>query len=146
MKKYKLTLTTQTTFSEEDKFHIRDKFDTLSMILDSYNGGEIREGEYYFRYSYERTDKIFIENDNEKEMDEQHIRYGKYESVKDGYSCFTLGVYNNNGEYFDSFDIMFVVKPEEEDEFLDELFKKMIEYSLINDYRFNQTEIKKVYE
>ena len=143
MKEYKLTLTTNITFSEEDKFHIRDQFDTLSMILDAYNGGEIREGEYYFKYAYERDDKVFIEDENEKEMDEQHTRHGRYEKVKDGYTCFVLGVYDYGVEYFESFDVHFVIKPEEEDEFLDELYKKLYEYSLLNDYRFNQKEIVK---
>ena len=143
-KHYKLNLTTFDTFSDKDKFHIRDCFDTLSMVLDSYNGGEIREGEYYFKYSFEETDKVFVEDENEKEWDNLNTRHGRHEKVKEGYICITLGIYVN-GEYFESFDIPFVMKPEEKDEFSDEIFHKMAEYSIINDYRFNQKKTKKEY-
>ena len=136
-KHYKLNLTTFDAFSDKDKFHIRDCFDTLSMVLDSYNGGEIREGEYYFRYSFEKTDKVFVEDDNEKGWDNLNTRHGRYEKVKDGYICYVLGIYVN-GEYFEPFDIHFVIKQEEKDEFDNELWLKMSEYSILNDYRFSK--------
>lgn len=139
---YKLNITTIDAFSERDKFHIRDQFDTISMVLNKYNGGEIRPAEYYFRYCYETTDKIFIEDDNEKGWDNLNTRHGRYETIKDGYICYVLGIYVN-GEYFESFDIPFVIKQEEKDEFDNELWLKMSEYSLLNDYRFSK--IKKIY-
>lgn len=131
---YKLSLTTFDTFSDDDKFHIRDQFNHLDKILKHH----LSPAEYYFRYSYEKSDKVFILDENGTETDFSY-RSGRYEDVKDGYICYSLGE-NVNEEYYESYDIYFVIKPEEEDEFLEELFKKIAEYSIMNDYRFNQKE------
>ena len=138
-KNYRLNLTTFDIFSDDDKFHIRDQFNHLDKILKHH----LSPAEYYFRYSFGKSDKMFVLDDNGTETD-YYYRRGRYEAVKDGYICYSLGE-NVNDDYYKSYDIYFVIKPEEENEFLEELFKKIAEYSLINDYRFIQKKTKKEY-
>lgn len=140
MKEYKLTLTTNTTFSEEDKFHIRDQFDTLSMILDDYNGGEIREGEYYFKYAYERDDKIFIEDENEKEYFSFTDIRGYYRPAKNGHDIIDITVLNDKGE--DVVVMQFEIKKKDVTEFVDAFEDYINYYSLKSDTRFEVKSVK----
>lgn len=137
--KYKLKFETKLEFDTEDKFGIRERYKEFNDVC---NKMDIGYGALYFLYTIEKTDKNFIKSDTApKGKSIEYNNFGEegyYEDVPDGFVCYVLG--QNIDGYFYSYDIYFLIEKEYEDDFNNEIYEKIAEYSLLNDYRLRKTE------
>lgn len=135
--KYKLTFVTQIDFDTEDKFKIRDKYKEFNYICDRVDF--ISRASLYFQYSFEEVSRYFVKTD--KQLKTKKLEYnnvadkGYYRKVPKGYKCFVLGT--NFDGYFFSLEVYFLIKEQDVDinDFNNELYEKIAEYSLKNDAR-----------